>query len=165
MADKNIPPKIYRKLLKNNYNETHKRYLKIKNFQTKKSNPICQKEDRYVPPRTRANYLTQQYIKRVSEKPERPHIKKVPVKRNLASGLTVIAEPRQVRAIKIGPIQKNHPYSAERRVVRKKMFPESNKNFYYDAFNSRKEIQSDLIKDIKKRVSYYFLIILAKICM
>ena len=61
---KDIPPKVYRNMLSNNYKQTHKEYQKIKNFQNRNSNPICQKEDRYIPPKKRGNILTQEYIKK-----------------------------------------------------------------------------------------------------
>ncbi len=152
---KDIPPKLYRTMLKNYYNETHNLYQKNKNFQNKKTNPILQKEDRYVAPRGRGEGLKQQYMKNLAEKTERPHIKRFKVQSNLENNMTVITEPRKIRAIQLGPKHDTHPLSAERRVVRKKMFPEGNKNFYYDAFNSIKENQNDLVKDIKNTVSYY----------
>lgn len=152
---KDIPPKVYRNMLSNNYKQSHKEYQKIKNFQNKSSNPICQKEDRYIPPKKRGNILTQEYIKKMAEKPERPHIKRIPIQSNLSSGVTVITESKQPRGIRLGPIHKNQAHSAERRRARKKINPENNKNFYFDDFNSVKQNQNDLTA-LRNKVSIIF---------
>ena len=152
---KDIPPKVYRQMLTNNYKQSHKEYQQIKNYQNKHSNPICQKEDRYIPPKTRGSVLTQEYIKKMAEKPERAHIKKIPIQSNLSSGVTVITEPKQARGIRLGPVHKNQAHSAERRRVRKKLFPENNKNFYFDAFNSSKQNENDL-NALRNNVSYIY---------
>ena len=152
---KDIPPKVYRIMLSNNYKQSHKEYHRIKKFQNRNSNPICQEEDRYIPPKKRGNILTQEYIKKMAEKPERPHIKRIPIQSNLSSGVTVITESKQPRGIRLGPVHKNHPHSAERRRVRKKLNPENNKNFYFDDFNSLKQNQNDLA-DLRNHVSYKF---------
>ena len=150
---KDIPPKVYRTMLTNNYKQSHKEYQRIKNFQNRNSNPICQKEDRYIPPKKRGNILTQEYIKKMAEKPERPHIKRIPNQNNLSSGVTVITESKQPRGIRLGPIHKNQPHSAERRRVKKKIIPENNKIFYLDDFNSVKQNQNDLAA-LRNKVSY-----------
>lgn len=152
---KDIPPKVYRQMLTNNYKQSHKEYQQIKNYQNKHSNPICQKEDRYIPPKTRGSVLTQEYIKKMAEKPERAHIKRIPIQSNLSSGVTVITEPKQARGIRLGPVHKNQAHSAERRRVRKKIFPENNKNFYFDAFNSSKQNENDL-NALRNNVSYIY---------
>ena len=152
---KDIPPKVYRQMLTNNYKQSHKEYQQIKNYQNKHSNPICQKEDRYIPPKTRGSVLTQEYIKKMAEKPERAHIKRIPIQSNLSSGVTVITEPKQARGIRLGPVHKNQAHSAERRRVRKKLFPENNKNFYFDAFNSSKQNENDL-NALRNNVSYIY---------
>ncbi len=54
------------------------------------------------------------------DKPEKAHIKRIPIQSNLSSGVTVITEPKQMRGIRIGPKQKNQPHSVERRRARKK---------------------------------------------
>ena len=153
---KDIPPKVYRQMLTNNYKQSHKEYQQIKNYQNKHSNPICQKEDRYRPPKTRGSMLTQEYIKKMAEKPERAHIKRIPIQSNLSSGVTVITEPKQARGIRLGPVHKNQAHSAERRRVRKKIFPENNKNFYFDAFNSSKQNENDL-NALRNNVSYIYI--------
>ena len=145
MKDSNgIPPKEYRKMLNANYKQSHKEYEQIKRNQNRMTNPIIQKEDRYIPPKTRGNILTQEYIKRMAEKPERPHIKRIPIPTNLSSGVTVITEPKKVEGIKLGPNRKNQAHSAERREVRKKLYKDNFNNFYFDAFNSVKRNQNDL---------------------
>ena len=157
MANKGngLPQHLYKKMLTESYLQTKKDGASIKTHLVKSHNPILQKEDRYVAPRARGEGLKQQYMKNLAEKTERSHIKRVKVQSNLGNNMTVITEPRKVRAIQLGPKHDTHPLSAERRVVRKKMFPEGNKNFYYDAFNSVKENQNDLVKNIKNTVSYY----------
>ena len=145
MKDSNgIPPKEYRKMLNANYKQSHKEYEQIRRNQNRMTNPIIQKEDRYIPPKTRGNILTQEYIKRMAEKPERPHIKRIPIPTNLSSGVTVITEPKKVEGIKLGPNRKNQAHSAERREVRKKLYKDNFNNFYFDAFNSVKRNQNDL---------------------
>lgn len=142
--NKDIPPKIYRAMLSNNYKQSHKEYQQIRNYQNRGKNPICQKEDYYMAPKHKGNILTQEYIKKMSEKPERAHIKRIPIQSNLSSGVTVITEEKQVRGIRLGPIQKNQPHSAERRKLRKKIFPDTKKNFYFDDFNSVKQNEIEL---------------------
>lgn len=141
---KDMPPKIYRALLRNNYKQARKEYQQIKKYQNQRDDPICQKEDHFIPPRTKGNILSQSYIQKMSEKPERPHIKRIPIPTNLSSGVMVVTEQKEVRGIRIGPRQKNYPHSAERRRVRKKMHPENEKIFYFDDFNSVKQNQNDL---------------------
>ncbi len=163
---KDMPPKIYRALLKNNYKQAHKEYQQIKNFQNKRDDPICQKEDRFIPPRTKGNILSQTYIQKMSEKPERPHIKRIPLPTNLSSGVTVVTETKEVRGIRIGPRQKNYAHSAEKRRVRKKMHPENEKIFYFDDFNSVKQNQNDLAtlrSQVRKYFFYNFFLNLEKI--
>ena len=80
----------------------------------------------------------------MAEKPERPHIKRIPIPTNLSSGVTVITEPKKVEGIKLGPNRKNQAHSAERREVRKKLYKDNFNNFYFDAFNSVKRNQNDL---------------------
>ena len=145
MADSNgLPPKVYRKLLSSIYLQNLKDAKAIKENWSRNGNPICQKENRYFSPRTKGNILTQEYIKRMAEKPERPHIKRIPIPTNLSSGVTVITEPKKVEGIKLGPNRKNQAHSAERREVRKKLYKDNFNNFYFDAFNSVKRNQNDL---------------------
>ena len=145
MKDSNgIPPKEYRKMLKTNYNQSHKEYEQIRHNQNRLTNPIIQKEDRYIPPKTRGNILTEEYVKKMANKPERAHIKRIPIPSNLSSGVTVITEPKKVEGIKLGPIHKNQAHSVERRPVRKKLHKDNFKFFYFDDFNSVKQNQNDL---------------------
>ena len=142
---RDIPPKVYRKMLRQNYQQSHKDYERIKNALNNTSNPICQKEDRYVPPRTKGNILTQEYIRKMAEKPEKTHIKRIPIQSNLSSGVKVITETKEPRGIRLGPQYRCY-HSAERRRCRKKILPQSKANFYFDAFNSVKENENDLAK-------------------
>ena len=81
----------------------------------------------------------------MAEKPERAHIKRIPIPSNLSSsGVTVITEEKKVEGIKLGPNRKNQAQSAERRQVRKRLHKDNFNNFYFDAFNSVKKNQNDL---------------------
>jgi hypothetical protein len=145
MKDSNgIPPREYRKMLNTNYKQSHKEYEEIRHNQNRMTNPIIQKEDRYIPPKTRGNILTEEYVKKMANKPERAHIKRIPIPSNLSSGVTVITEPKKVEGIKLGPIHKNQAHSVERRPVRKKLHKDNFKYFYFDDFNSVKQNQNDL---------------------
>ena len=157
MANKGngLPGQLYKKMLTQSYLQAYKEGNSIKNFLNKNQDPILQKQDRYIPPRTRGNVLTEEYIKKMAEKPERAHIKRIPIQSNLSSGVTVITEPKQARGIRLGPVHKNQAHSAERRRVRKKLFPENNKNFYFDAFNSSKQNENDL-NALRNNVSYIY---------
>ena len=153
MKDSNgLPPKVYRKLLVNNYKQSHREYEQIKKNYSENCNPICQTEDRYIPPRTKGNVIAQDYYKKMVDKPEKAHIKRIPIQSNLSSGVPVITETKPMRGIRIGPKQKNQPHSVERRRARKKIFPDHDKNFYFDAFNSVKQNENDLAA-LRKNVS------------
>ena len=159
MKDSNgIPPREYRKMLKANYNESHKEYEQIRHNQNRLTNPIIQKEDRYIPPKTRGNILTEEYVRKMANKPERAHIKRIPIPSNLSSGVTVITEPKKVEGIKLGPIRKNQAHSVERRPVRKKLHKDNFKYFYFDDFNSVKQNQNDLAA-LRSQVSYIYIFI------
>ena len=155
MKDSNgIPPREYRKMLNTNYKQSHKEYEQIRHNQNRMTNPIIQKEDRYIPPKTRGNILTEEYVKKMANKPERAHIKRIPIPSNLSSGVTVITEPKKVEGIKLGPIHKNQAHSVERRPVRKKLHKDNFKYFYFDDFNSVKQNQNDLAA-LRSQVSIY----------
>ena len=144
MASKNpIPPKLYKNMLSDNYKQSKIEYKKILEFQRSIHNPICQKEDRYVPQRTRGNVLTQEYFKKMAEKPEKAHIKRIPIKSNLSSGVTVITEPNKPRGRKMGTFQKLHASSVEKRNLGKKIVSDNYKKFYYDDFDKVKLNQTD----------------------
>jgi hypothetical protein len=153
MASKNpIPPKLYRNMLSDNYKQSKKEYNKILEFQRSIHNPICQKEDRYVPPKTKGYVLTQEYIKKMAEKPEKAHIKKIPIKSNLSSGVTVITEQNKPRGRKIGTYHENHASSVQKRKLGKKIVSDSYRKFYYDDFDSSKLNQTDASINTKKKV-------------
>ena len=168
MTDANgLPPNVYRKLLSRIYKQNRKDAQKIKDNWSRNGNPILQKENRYFSPRTRGYILTQEYIKKMAEKPEKPHIKRIPLKSNFASGPVVITENKKVESIKLNPkIRKNQSsISAPKIEKNKKQFSQTNyyKYFYLDNFNSEKLNQNDI--DKKKKVSYIYIniIILDKI--
>lgn len=159
MAETNeLPPKVYRKLFKNIYLQNRKDAQAIKDNWSRNGNPIIQTENRYFSPRTHRNILTQEYIKKMAEKPEKAHIKRIPVESNFSSGPNVIKENKTRPGIKINPkIRKNaSSMSAPKIEINKKnqkQFSQNNyyKYFYLDNFNSVKQNQNDI--DIKNQVS------------
>ena len=156
MTDSNgIPPREYRKMLNTNYKQSRNEYEQIRHKQNRMTNPIIQNEDRYIPPKTRGNILTEEYVKKMANKPERAHIKRIPIPSNLSSGVTVITEPKKVEGIKLGPIHKNQAHSVERRPVRKRLHKDNFKYFYFDDFNSVKQNQNDLAA-LRSQVSYIY---------
>ena len=159
MANKgnDLPPKLYKKMLTESYFQTKKDETSIKNYLAKNHDPILQKEDRYIPPRTRGNVLTEQYIKKMAEKPEKTHIKRIPLKNNLSSGVIVIAEPNKRQGIKMKQKIRRNQDSMKTNENQKHLRTYKNKdnlkNFYFDNFNSVKQNQNNLEK-IKASVSY-----------
>ena len=80
MENKNsIPPKLYRNMLADNYKQARNDYQKIREYYNKNNNPICQTDDRYIIPKTKGNILSQEYNKKMMEKPEKAHIKRIPI--------------------------------------------------------------------------------------
>lgn len=160
MTDANgLPPKVYRKMLSSIYFQTKKDAQLIRNNWEKQGNPIVQKEDRYFSPRTKGNILTQEYIKKMADKPQRPHIKRIPVQSHLSSGPTVTYDQKKIEGIKLHPKIRKNQNSAPKIDKHRKQLSQSGsfKNFYLDNFNSIKENQNDL--DIKNAVSEKYLII------
>ena len=162
MADSNgLPPKEYKKMLSSIYLQTCKDAKTIKDNFTKNRNPICQKENRYFSPRTKGNILTQEYIKKMADKPERPHIRRIPISSNLSNSLTVLGDYKKLPCIKFHPkLRKNQSsLSAPHFENNQKQFTQSSsyKNLYLDNFNSIKEIQ--FFRNTNKGVSIKYLII------
>lgn len=160
MKDSNgLPPKQYRKLLSSIYLQNKKDAKQIKENWSRNGNPILQKQNRFFSPRTRGHILTQDYIKRMAEKPEKAHIKRIPVKNNFGSGPTVITDNTKVQSIRLNPkIRKNQSsMSIQENEKNKKHFSKANyyKNFYLDNFNSEKLNQNDI--DNRNKVSKYIL--------
>lgn len=163
MTDANgLPPKVYRKMLSSIYLQNKKDAQTIRNNWANQGNPIVQKQNRYFSPRTKGNLLTQEYIKKMADKPERPHIKRIPIQSHLTSGPNVIYDSRKLGGIKLHPkLRKNQSsLSAPKIDNHHKMLSQSGsfKNFYLDNFNSIKETQNDV--DMKKIVSEKYLIII-----
>ena len=156
-TNNSIPPKVYRNMLANNYKQTQKDYHKILEFQKNVYNPICQKEDRYIPQKTRGNVLTQEYFKKMVEKPEKAHIKRIPIQSNLTSGAVVITETDKTKGRKIRQNQ-FHASSAQKRRLGKKIVSENYKKFYYDDFDSTKLNQTEIKTSNKKPVQRQHLI-------
>ena len=109
MTDANgLPPKVYRKMLSSIYFQTKKDAQLIRNNWANQGNPIVQKENRYFSPRTKGNLLTQEYIKKMADKPQRPHIRRIPIQSHLSSGPTVTYDQKKIEGIKLHPkIRKN----------------------------------------------------------
>lgn len=162
MANKGngLPANVYKKMLTQSYLQNKKDGTSIKNFLIKNRDPILQKEDRYIPPRTKGNVLTEEYYKKMVEKPQKNHMKRIPLKANLASGVKVIAEPKKKQGIKMNPKVRRNQDSTKSYELNKhiKTFkkPDSLKNFYLDNFNSVKENQYELARH-KTNVSHIFL--------
>ena len=109
MTDANgLPPKVYRRMLSSIYLQNKKDAQLIRNNWAKQGDPILQQENRYFSPRTKGNLLTQEYIKKMADKPERPHIRRIPIEGHLSSGPTVAYIQRKKQGIKLHPkLRKN----------------------------------------------------------
>lgn len=160
MVDSNdLPPKVYRKLLSSIYKQNRKDAKAIKDNLSRNGNPIIQKENRYFSPRTRGNVLTQEYIKKMAEKPEKAHIKRIPIESNFGSGPTVIKESAIIKGIRLNPKNRKNEssLSAPKIEIVKKLNNSKQDNyykyFYLDNFNSVKQNQDDI--ETKKKVSKY----------
>ena len=164
MANKgnDLPPKVYRQMLKDNYQENREDANQIKVSFKAKHDPICQKEDRYIPPKTKANIRTEEYERRMAEKPEKAHIKRIPIQSNLSSGVTVVTEQKKSEGIKINPYYRRNQISSNTyekfsKVNTKFRNPDNLKNFFYDDFNSKKENQNDRA-EMRKFVRIFLLL-------
>ena len=147
MANKGnyMPIKLYKKMLTESYFKAYMDGNSIKDYLNKDFDPIIQKQDRYIPPPTRGNVLTEEYIKRMANKPEKPHIRRIPLKANLTSGVKVIEKPGKSQGIRMNPkVRKNQlstkSYECSKH-IRTYNHPETLKNFYFDNFNSAKQNQ------------------------
>jgi hypothetical protein len=152
MANKGngLPPTLYKRMLTESYLQNRIDGASIKDYLIKNKNPILQKEDRYVPPRTKGNVLTEEYIRKMANKPEKNHIKRIPLKNSLASGVKVVEEPKTREGVKMNPkVRKNQDciktYEGMKH-LRTYAKPDTLKNFYFDNFNSFKENQYELKK-------------------
>ena len=149
-------------MLTESYFQNYKEGHSIKNYLNKNQDPILQKQDRYIPPKTRGNVLTEEYIRKMANKPEKNHLKRIPMKNNLASGVKVITETKKKEGIKMHPkIRKNQDskksYENYKHIKTFKS-PDTLKNFYFDAFNSFKHNQYELTMN-KKNVSNKYLLL------
>jgi hypothetical protein len=126
----------------------------------KTDNPICQTKDRYFSPRPKKNILTQEYLKKMAEKPEKPHIKRIQIESSFASGPNVIKVERKIKGIKMNPKKRKNQCSMSLPTIyRNQKHISLNsyyKNFYLDTFNSMKETSNDF--SIKKLVSQIIVI-------
>ena len=158
MANKGngLPGQLYKKMLTQSYLQAYKEGNSIKNFLNKNQDPILQKQDRYIPPRTRGNVLTEEYIKKMANKPEKNHIKRIPVENNLTSGVKVITVNRKKEGIKMNPNVRRNQDSTKSyenyKHMRTYKTPSTLKNFYFYDFNSVKENEYQLKRN-KSNVS------------
>jgi hypothetical protein len=163
MANKGngLPGQLYKKMLTQSYLQAYKEGNSIKNFLNKNQDPILQKQDRYIPPRTRGNVLTEEYIKKMANKPEKNHIKRIPVENNLTSGVKVITVNRKKEGIKMNPNVRRNQDSTKSyenyKHMRTYKTPSTLKNFYFDDFNSVKENEYQLKRN-KSNVSIIILL-------
>jgi len=163
MVDTNqLPPKLYRKLLSTIYQQTQKDAKTIKDNFSRNSNPLCQKEARCLSVKSRRHNLTQEYNKKMEEKPEKIHKKIFNVKNNFDKNLSVISNEPCNRSIKIfRNVRKNQASMSAPKIERHKKFislKDNYKNFYLDNFNSIKQNQNDI--DDKKKVRIFLFIFL-----
>ena len=151
-----LPPKVYKKMLAESYQQSYKDGSKIKNFLNRNQDPILQKSDRYIPPRTKGNILTEEYYKKMVNKPEKNHIRRIPLKDSLASGVKVIENPKKREGIKMNPkVRRNQDsFKTYENYQHLKIFKKTDnlKHFYLDNFNSIKQNQNDLAEK-RKNVS------------
>ena len=105
MANKgnSLPLKFYKQMLKESFLKSCVEGNTIKNYLSKNNDPILQKTDRYITPRTKGNILTEEYVKKMANKPEKSHIKRIPLKHHLTSFLKVVENPVKREGIKINP--------------------------------------------------------------
>lgn len=159
MANKGngLPIKQYKNMLTQSYLQNYKEGCSIKNCLNKNQDPILQKQDRYIPPKTKGNILTEEYIKNMANKPEKAHKKIIPILRNLSSGLKVITVNKKKQGIKMNSkIRRNQDSTKSyenNKHMRTYKTPSTLKNFYFDTFNSVKQTQYELSRN-KSNVSH-----------
>lgn len=159
-----LSPQVYRKLLSTIYQQTQKDAKLIRDNFSFKRNPICQNEQRSSSVKYRNYNLTQIYNKKMEEKPEKLHKKNIPLKKNFAVNLSVIAPENNNRNIKIfNNIRKNKCSISAPKIDRHQKFisiKDNYKNFYLDSFNSIKQNLNDI--NNKRIVSIFFVYIIIK---
>lgn len=149
MVDYNpLSPKLYRKLLSTIYQQTQKEAKLIKDNFSNNRNPICQKEPRCSSVKYRNYNLTQMYNKKMEEKPEKLHKRRIPLKKNIATNLSVLAPEKNNSSIKVyDNIKKNQCSMSAPKIERHRKFislKDNYRNFYLDSFNSIKQNQNDI---------------------
>ena len=160
MVDSNsLPPKIYRKLLSTIYHQTQQEAKIIKDNFSRSRNPICPKESRCLSVKTRRYNLTQEYYKKMVEKPEKNHKRTFPIKKHFDMNLSVLTSEPINRTVKMYKNKRKNQTSAPKIDRNKKLISmkDSYKNFYLDNFNSIKQNQDDLDNKKKVRIFLYIL--------
>ena len=154
-----LPTKLYKTMLLDNYKQSKREYQKIIESQRKPHNPICPKEDRYIKPKTKGSLVSQEYFNRMKEKPEKAHIKRIPLENNLSSGLVVMTEPCKKEGKQRVEYYKYCPSSAQKRHLGKKIVEDNYKKFYYDDFITVGISKQYKEKNIPKEVRIKYLIL------
>ena len=152
-------PKVYRRMLTRIYLQNIKEAKSIKDSLNNFGSPIVQKENRFFSPTSSRKYLlTQEYYKKMAEKPEKSHIRRFPKETSLGSGPIVVKENKKKISIRLNPkLRKNQTTMNSPTIYKNhKKFSETsyNKNFFLDDFNSIKPNQYDI--DIRKNVSIQY---------
>ena len=164
MADSNpLPPKLYRKLLSTIYTQTQKDAKTIKENFSRNRNPISPKEYRCSSVKLRRYNLTQEYNKKMEEKPEKIHKRRISIKKNIDVNLSVISNEPCNRSVKMFKnVRKNQSSMSAPIIERHNKFislKDNYKNFYLDNFNSIKQNQNDLNIRKNVRIFFYFCIL------
>ena len=155
-----LPLKLYKKLLIESYLQNCKDGERIKDYLIKNRDPILQAEDRYIPPRTRGYILTEKYIRKMAEKPEKNHMRRIPLKNSMSSGCIVVAKNEKKQGIKMNPKVRTNQDSTKSYEIQKHIrtykSKDNLKNFYWDNFNTVKENQ---LNKAKSNVRIYIFLI------
>lgn len=77
-----LPPQPYKKMLKNNYLQTPKEANSIKNFLIKNRDPIIQNKTIIFLQELKEMFQLKNILKKWHKKPEKNHIKRIPIKVN-----------------------------------------------------------------------------------
>ena len=153
-----LPLKLYKKLLVESYLQNCEDGDRIKEYLIKNHDPILQLEDRYIPPRPKGYILTEKYIRKMDEKPEKNHMRRIPMKNSMSSGCIVISENRKKQGIKMHPQKRTNQDSTKSYEFYKHMrtykSKDSLKNFYLDDFNSVKENKFNKTKTNVRKIYF-----------
>lgn len=156
-----MTPEIYRKLLEKNFKENRERANRIKiNFNLNRD-PICQKEDRYIPPKTKGKLVTKNKNEENKEIKRNFQTKRQIIRKgNFGSGPNVITEEPIKRGKRFHSAERRLNDSFQKRPIERKPNELSLKNFYQDYYNTVKPNFNDKYIAKRKWVSKYKIYIL-----